>query len=70
MLGLFGKLKIYHPGGCDFGKRPIDYHLASLKQLGVEIDEDEIIDLKFNNIKPTTFVVGFLFFQIDIVNFL
>ena len=51
MLGLFGKLKIYHPGGCDFGKRPIDYHLASLKQLGVEIDEDEIIDLKFNNIK-------------------
>lgn len=51
MLGLFGKLKIYHPGGCDFGKRPIDYHLASLKQLGVEIVEDEIIDLKFNNIK-------------------
>ena len=51
MLGLFGKLKIYHPGGCDFGKRPIDYHLASLKQLGVEIVEDEIIDLKYNNIK-------------------
>jgi UDP-N-acetylglucosamine 1-carboxyvinyltransferase len=51
MLGLFGKLKIYHPGGCDFGKRPIDYHLSSLKQLGVEIVEDEIIDLKYNNIK-------------------
>ncbi|MFZ5352675.1 MAG: UDP-N-acetylglucosamine 1-carboxyvinyltransferase [Bacillota bacterium] len=30
---------ITHPGGCELGPRPIDLHLAGLKQLGAKITE-------------------------------
>ncbi len=32
--------KISYPGGCNIGNRPIDIHLAGLKALGVQIDEN------------------------------
>lgn len=31
---------ISFPGGCELGARPIDLHLESMKQLGVDIEED------------------------------
>jgi UDP-N-acetylglucosamine 1-carboxyvinyltransferase len=34
------KAKQSYPGGCNIGVRPIDYHLKSLKSLGVNILED------------------------------
>ncbi len=33
------KAKLYYPGGCDIGLRPIDLHISALKNLGVNISE-------------------------------
>ncbi len=33
------KAKLYYPGGCDIGLRPIDIHISALKSLGVSIEE-------------------------------
>lgn len=35
LLGRFKEVTIAYPGGCSIGKRPIDYHLASLKRMNV-----------------------------------
>lgn len=35
-----GRARISFPGGCELGPRPIDLHLAALRQLGVRIEED------------------------------
>ena len=40
LLGRTGRVSISYPGGCSIGKRPIDLHLAALKQLGAVICED------------------------------
>ena len=31
--------RLYYPGGCDIGLRPIDLHISALKSLGVDINE-------------------------------
>lgn len=35
-----GEAHMSFPGGCELGARPIDLHLAALRQLGVEITEE------------------------------
>lgn len=40
MCARFGHAVISFPGGCELGPRPIDLHLAALRQLGVTINED------------------------------
>lgn len=40
LLGRKGKMMINFPGGCDIGKRPIDYHLQGFKDLGFEVLEN------------------------------
>ncbi len=40
LLGLQKKVSIGYPGGCQLGKRPIDFHLSALKKLGAQIFED------------------------------
>ena len=39
LLARCGEARLSLPGGCQLGKRPIDLHLAALRQLGAEIDE-------------------------------
>ncbi|MBM3256240.1 MAG: UDP-N-acetylglucosamine 1-carboxyvinyltransferase [Candidatus Moranbacteria bacterium] len=34
LLGRFGKVSFYHPGGCILGKRPIDIFLEGFQKLG------------------------------------
>lgn len=41
MLGRLGEVMMAYPGGCVIGKRPIDLHLMALRQMGVEIKEEE-----------------------------
>lgn len=38
LLTRFGKAKIFFPGGCEIGERPIDLHIKSLIQLGAKIN--------------------------------
>ena len=39
ILARCGRAELSYPGGCELGPRPIDLHLAGLRQLGAEIDE-------------------------------
>lgn len=41
LLARCGEATLSLPGGCQLGKRPIDLHLAALRKLGAEIEEDE-----------------------------
>ena len=40
LIARCGSARLSLPGGCQLGKRPIDLHLAALRQMGAEIDED------------------------------
>ena len=47
LTGRKNAARIAYPGGCKIGKRPIDLHLDALRQLGVEIlEEDGLIQTK------------------------
>ena len=45
LIARCGEARMSLPGGCQLGKRPIDLHLAALRQLGAEIEQngDEIV---------------------------
>lgn len=40
VLGRAGQCRLSFPGGCELGARPIDLHLAALRQMGAEISEE------------------------------
>lgn len=40
IIGRLGCCKLSFPGGCELGPRPIDMHLAALRQMGVCIKEE------------------------------
>ncbi len=40
IIGRMKKAVISSPGGCEIGLRPIDLHLYSMRQLGVNVNED------------------------------
>lgn len=40
MLGRMGRCRLSFPGGCDLGSRPIDLHIAALRQMGARIAEE------------------------------
>lgn len=39
ILARCGEAVLSHPGGCELGPRPIDLHLAGLRSLGAEIED-------------------------------
>ena len=41
LLARCGEARLSLPGGCQLGKRPIDLHLAALRKLGADIEEDD-----------------------------
>jgi len=40
LLAKYKRARVPFPGGCDIGSRPIDLHLAGLRDLGVKIEEE------------------------------
>ena len=57
LVAKYGKAKISQPGGCDIGSRPIDFHLAGLKQMGAEITSDsKYIYLEAKKLNPIDFI--------------
>jgi UDP-N-acetylglucosamine 1-carboxyvinyltransferase len=40
MLARAGRARVSMPGGCAIGARPIDFHLAGLKHLGAQINQE------------------------------
>jgi len=40
ILARMRRASLYMPGGCELGPRPIDLHLAALRQMGVEIEKN------------------------------
>lgn len=50
LISKFGKASIPQPGGCNIGNRPMDLHLESLKQFGVNFSfEGEILTAKLSD---------------------
>lgn len=48
LLGRFKKARVALPGGCDFGVRPIDFHLKGFEALGASYSTEKggIVDIK------------------------
>ncbi len=40
LLAKFGKVTLPFPGGCNIGKRPIDYHIDLFQNLGISVVEE------------------------------
>lgn len=40
LLGRVGRARVYQPGGCVIGQRPIDLHIKGLSALGAEVREE------------------------------
>lgn len=40
LLSRFGSFTLQHPGGCQIGARPVDYHVSGLKRLGGRIKQE------------------------------
>ncbi|MBQ7317701.1 MAG: UDP-N-acetylglucosamine 1-carboxyvinyltransferase [Phascolarctobacterium sp.] len=61
LLARMGKARIYMPGGCAIGARPIDIHLKGFEALGVEIKQSEgFIEASApNGLKGTTIYFDF-----------
>ena len=47
LLGRYNRAKVAHPGGCDFGVRPINLHIKGFEFLGAEVKvEKGMIDAR------------------------
>ena len=53
LLGRFSEASVAFPGGCDFGKRPIDQHLKGFSAMGAahSITEGGIVNVKADYLK-------------------
>ena len=60
ILSRTGEARCSYPGGCELGARPINLHLKSFKQLGVEIDEQAgFLECRLEKYKPGTVQLDF-----------
>lgn len=41
LVARLGQAVTYYPGGCSIGRRPVDYHVKLLKDLGIAVEEKE-----------------------------
>ena len=52
-LGKYHQVRMYMPGGCDLGSRPIDLHIKGFETLGAEfeMEQDGIVSFKADELK-------------------
>lgn len=54
LLARFGQAKVYLPGGCAIGPRPIDLHIKGMESLGAQVSiEHGYIDARANRLVGT-----------------
>jgi len=54
----FDKFKLYHPGGCVIGARPVGTHFDALRKMGVDIKQsDKVYDIDAKKRKATRVVL-------------
>jgi len=60
ILARCAQAELSYPGGCELGPRPIDLHLAGLRQLGAQIhDSGGVLTCTASRLKGTEIVLGF-----------
>jgi UDP-N-acetylglucosamine 1-carboxyvinyltransferase len=60
LLSRFGNVRIGFPGGDAIGARPIDYHLATFKKMGAEIDvQGNCITARAHGLKAGTYALDY-----------
>lgn len=60
LIGKYHQVEIAYPGGCVIGSRPIDIHINSFKQMGINIKEaKENIKMKVKDLNGTYFHFDF-----------
>ena len=60
LLTRFGRARIYHPGGCPLGERPIDLHLRGLSHMGVACErEGEVLCCRGEALRSCIFALPF-----------
>jgi len=53
LAGKMGRARMCSPGGCELGNRPIDLHIKALRELGIEIKEENgFIEAIANRMHP------------------
>ena len=70
IIARFKEASICYPGGCNLGKRPIDFHLMAFEKMGIKIDDDNktikataldikdtVIDLPFASVGATQNII-------------
>jgi len=57
LLSIFKEITIFRPGGDIIGARPISVHLNSLRDLGCEFVEKEIIRGSFKKLENDTVIM-------------
>ncbi len=54
LLGRFGRVSFYHPGGCVLGKRPVDIFLLGFQKLGAKLTyKNDFINITTKNDRLT-----------------
>ncbi len=60
LVARMGQAVTYYPGGCSIGKRPVDYHIRLLRDLGVTVkEEDGRIEAKADHYLGATIFLSF-----------
>ena len=60
LAGKMGRARLCFPGGCELGNRPIDLHIKSLRELGMEIrEENGFIDVNCERMHPADIHLSF-----------
>ncbi len=60
LVARMGQAVTYYPGGCSIGRRPVDYHIRLLRDLGIQVrEEDGRIEAKAEQYRGTEITLDF-----------